>query len=110
MKIVGARPDDSGFFSVEMAVDTPDGTYFKPDASTKIVIRIVSGWSLWRYLLVIVSTVLMPGTPRVTNLMLVGRGISRLTHFRGTQRLRFWATRRGVLMSGLGSSRWDERR
>ena len=97
MKLVGARPDGSGFFNVCLPYDTPDGTYWMSDV--KIVIRSASGWSLWRYLLTIVGTVLRPGSPRVRNLMLVGRRIARLTFLPWTQRVRLWAASRGVLIS-----------
>ena len=60
MKLVGSRPDGSGFFSVRMPRDTPDGTYRMP--GVRIEIRTASG-CLWRYFLVIVRTVFRPGDP-----------------------------------------------
>jgi hypothetical protein len=98
MKLVAARPDGSGFFSVQMPHDTPDGAYLMPEA--KIVIRTASRWTLWRYLLVILGTVFRPGTAQVRNLILVGPGVWRLTGFPGTRRLRDWAASLGVLLSG----------
>jgi hypothetical protein len=98
MKLVAARPDGSGFFTVLMPYDTPDGTYWMSEV--KIVIRTASGWSLWRYLLTIFDTLFRIGAPRARNLMLVGPGIAHLTRFPGTRRVRMWAASRGLLMSG----------
>lgn len=98
MKLIGSRPDGSGFFSLRMPGDAPDGTYLLPEA--KVVVRTATGWTLWRYLFVILGTVFRPGTPPVRNLILVGRGVSRLTRYPGTRRLRNWAASRGVLLSG----------
>jgi hypothetical protein len=99
MRLVGCRPGPDGkFFHVTLKSDTPDGTYWKP--GVKIVVRTSPGWSLPRYVLTILHTVLWPHAPRVGNLFVVGTGISRLTRFPGTTRLRSWAGRRGVLMSG----------
>jgi len=97
MKLVGYRPDGS-FLKVRMETDTPDGTYWLP--GVQIVIRTSAGWSLWRYVLTILKTVLRPSNARVRNLMLAGPGISRLSRFPGTRRLRDWAANRGVLLSG----------
>jgi len=98
MKLVGARPDGSGFFKVCMPYDTPDGTYQRP--GVKIVVRTASGWSVWRYVSTILQTVIWPRVPRVGNLFLVGAGLWRLTSFPGTRRLRDWAINRGVALSG----------
>lgn len=99
MRLVGCRPGPDGkFFHVTLKSDTPDGTYWKP--GVKIVVRTSSGWSLPRYVLTILHTVLWPHVPRIENLIVVGAGISRLTQFRGMQRLRFFAANHGVLMSG----------
>lgn len=98
MKLVGARPDGSGFFNVRMAADAPDGTYWMP--GVQIVVRTSSGWSLWHYVSTVLQTVLWPRIPRVGNLVLVGAGVSRLTGFPGTRRLRDWALNRGVSLSG----------
>lgn len=103
MKLVGARPDGSGFFHVLMPYDTPDGTYWMSEV--KIVIRTASEWSLGRYLLAILGTMFWPVPSRARNLILVGPGISRLTRFPGTQRVRLWAASRGLLMSGHERSR-----
>jgi hypothetical protein len=97
MKLVGYRPDGS-FLKVRMETDTPDGTYWLP--GVQVVIRSSAGWSLWRYVLTILKTVLWPGDPRVRNLILAGPGVSRLTGFPGTRWLRGWAASRGVLLSG----------
>ena len=97
MKLVGYRPDSS-FLKVRMETDTPDGTYWLP--RVQIVIRTSAGWSLWRYILTIFETMLRPRKSRVTNLILAGSGISRLTGFPGTRWLRAWAANRGVLLSG----------
>ena len=102
MKLVGYRPDGS-FLKVRMEADTPDGTYWLP--GVQIVIRTASGWSLWRYVLTILKTVLRPRNPRVRNLILAGPGISRLTGFSGTRWLRGWAINRGVALSGFERTR-----
>ncbi|HTS01698.1 MAG TPA: hypothetical protein VMN04_04190, partial [Thermoanaerobaculia bacterium] len=68
MKLVGARPDGSGFFNVRMPYDTPDGTYWMP--GVQIVVRTASGWSLWRYVSTILRTVLWTRNARVRNLIL----------------------------------------
>ena len=132
MKLVGACPDGSGFFSVRIPRNTPDGTYRIPEEEilvrdrtgqhvrwhelydtpgslqqtpgVKVVIRTASGWTLWRYLFVILGTVFRPGSSRVRNLILVGPGISRLTGVPGTRRLRDWAINRGVALSGCEDS------
>ena len=97
MKLVGYRPDGS-FLKVRMETDTPDGTYWLP--GVQIVIRTSAGWSLWRYVLTILQGVLWPRNPPMTNLILAGAGIGRLTGFPGTRWLRGWAANRGVLLSG----------
>ena len=103
MRLIGSHPDGSGFLSLSMPRGTPDGVYSFPEA--KVVVRTGSRWTLWRYVFVILGTVFRPGTPPVRNLILVGRGVSRLTFFPGTKRLRFWAASRGVLLSGYESSK-----
>lgn len=98
MKLVGARPDGSGFFNVRMEADAADGTYWMP--GVQIVVRTSSGWSLWSYVSTVLQTVLWSRIPRVGNLILVGAGVSRLTGFPGMRRLRDWALNRGVSLSG----------
>ena len=97
MKLVGYRPDGS-FLKVRMETDTPDGTYWLP--GVQIVVRTASGWRLWRYVLTILKTVLWPRNPPMTNLILAGAGIGRLTGFPGTRWLRGWAANRDVFLSG----------
>jgi hypothetical protein len=97
MKLVGYRPDGS-FLKVRMETDTPDGTYWLPEV--QIVVGTASGWSLWRYVLTILKTVLRPSDPRVRNLILAGVGIGRLAGVPGIRWLKGWAANRGVLLSG----------
>ncbi len=102
MKLVGYRPDGR-LLKVRMKDGTPDGTYWVPEA--EIVVRTASGWSMWRYVLTILKTVLQPRNPRVRNLILAGPGVSRLTGLPGTRWLRGWAMNRGVALSGYERTR-----
>ena len=97
MKLVGYRPDGS-FLKVRMETDTPDGTYWLP--GVQIVVRTSAGWSLWRYVLTVLKTVLRPRNPPMTNLILAGAGIGRLAGVPGIRWLKGWAANRGVLLSG----------
>ena len=92
MKLVGYRPDGS-FLKVKMETVTPDGTYWLP--GVQIVIRTSAGWSLWRYVLTILKTVLRARNPRIGNLILAGAGIGRLAGVPGIRRLKAWAANRG---------------
>ena len=79
--LIGIRPDDSPAaprrsLKVKVWDDTPDGNYWPPDA--QIVIRTSAGWSLWRYVFTIVSTVFRRRKTGITNLMLAGVGLGRL--------------------------------
>lgn len=64
MRLVACRPGPDGkFFHVTLKNGTPDGTYWEP--GVKIVVRTSSGWSLPRYVLTILHTVLWPRGRRV---------------------------------------------
>ena len=101
--LIGIRPDDSPAaprrsLKVKVWDDTPDGNYWPPDA--QIVIRTSAGWSLWRYVFTIVSTVFRRRKTGIRNLMLAGVGLGRLAGVPVIWWLRDWAADRGVLLSG----------
>ena len=87
---------------VKVLDDTPDGTYWPPDA--QIVIRTSAGWSLWRYAFTVVSAVLRRRKTGIRNLMLSGVGIGRLAGVPVIRWLEGWAANRGVLLSGFQRS------